>query len=307
MIRFESVDKRFQPLRPGAAPVVALRGVSLEIPAGGVWAVVGPNGAGKTTLFSLLLGFLHPDAGSISVDELAPREHARRRGFAYLPERFDLPPGLTPRAALHAFARLEGLDARAARAAVARELERYDLSAVADRPARALSRGLMQRTGLAQTGLAARAVVVLDEPTQGLDPIWRVRLRERVAELRQEGRTILLASHELDEVQRLADRAVLLDGGGLRQVVELTPVPGEPLRYRLALAHGVQHVRTAFPGATATADAKTFDIAAADEVDLTRRLAALVELGGVIAAVHPRDGRLEREFRVDRPADPEAS
>ena len=92
VIEFREVSKRFgAPVRPGKAAVDALAGISLEIPAGGVWGVVGPNGAGKSTLFALLLGFIHATTGSVRVRGLEPRRYARRHGAAYLPERFRLP------------------------------------------------------------------------------------------------------------------------------------------------------------------------------------------------------------------------
>src|SRR5690606_3384448 len=110
VIEFREVSKRFgAPARPGRAVVEALAGITLEIPAGGVWEGVGPCGRGKSTLFALLLGFIHATTGSVRVRGLEPRRYARRHGAAYLPERFRLPGEWRVRTALRALARLEGI------------------------------------------------------------------------------------------------------------------------------------------------------------------------------------------------------
>ncbi len=214
-----------------------------------MWGVVGPNGAGKTTLFGLLLGFLRPTEGTVRIDGLEPRRYLRREGAAYLPERFRLPPEWMVGAALRALADLEGLRRPQARARVAALLERFDLAGHATRPIGALSRGLCQRLGLAQALIAERPLVVLDEPTEGLDPLWRVRFRDLVDELRAAGRTVLIASHDLAEVERLARRVVLLEGGRVKEIFEVARLAGGPLAYRLELAAPSSAVAAAFPGA----------------------------------------------------------
>src|SRR5690606_11890781 len=180
--------------------------VTLSVPPGGVGGIVGPNGAGKTTLFGLILGFIHPTKGRVRVDRLEPRRYLRRHGAAYLPERFRLPPEWTVGDALLALAGLEGLKGASAKERVAAAMERFGLEPHAKKPVGALSRGLNQRLGLAQALLADRRLVVLDEPTEGLDPLWRIRFRDAVAELRGAERTILVASHDLAEVERIADK-----------------------------------------------------------------------------------------------------
>ncbi|HEX7120112.1 MAG TPA: ABC transporter ATP-binding protein [Longimicrobiales bacterium] len=250
MIELNNVT-RIYPAAPGRGrhDTAALRDVSLAIPDGGVWGIVGPNGAGKTTLFGLVLGFLHPTEGTVRIDGLEPRRYLRRHGAAYLPERFRLPPEWTLGAALRALASLEGLQRRAARDRVDSLLDRFELTAHAAKPIGALSRGLNQRLGLAQALLADRPLVVLDEPTEGLDPLWRVRFRDVVAGLRDASRTLLIASHDLAEVERLADRVVLLEAGRVREVFDVARDAAGPLAYRLTLAAPSPAVAEAFPGA----------------------------------------------------------
>ena len=299
MIQLENAGRTFR-VR-GAEPIHALRGVSLAVEAGSVFAVVGPNAAGKTTLFALALGFLRPSSGRVLVGGMDPRRWARTRGAAWLPERFALPAGWRVRDALHAFARLEGLDPSAARAATDDALARLNLGPHAGKTAETLSRGTLQRLGLAQALLARRELVVLDEPTQGLDPLWRIRLREIAAELRADGRTVLLASHELDEVERLADRAAVLRDGALEQVVELRRVSSEGLAYRIELERDAPAaIPAAFPGANRDAGADgsvVLHVRVADAGDLTRRLAVLIDGGARITGVRPADAGLEARVR----------
>ncbi len=193
MIRTQTLGKTYG---SRARAVTALRDVSLEL-GPGVWGVVGPNGAGKTTLLGLVLGFLHPSVGTVRIDGDSPRHYLRRHGAAYLPERFRLPPEWPVRAALRSLARLDGLGPRDAPARVDVAIERMGLASHADRPMGTLSRGLNQRVGLAQALATDRPLVVLDEPTEGLDPLWRIRFREAMGKLRGPDRVILLASHEL--------------------------------------------------------------------------------------------------------------
>ncbi len=304
MIQLEGVGKTY---RPGAmagrgAPVVqALADVSVRIPEGEAWAVVGPNGAGKTTLFALLLGFLHPTTGSLTIAGEEPRAYVRRHGAGYLPERFRLPPEWSVRAALAALARLEGLHGRGPRgnvgARIDAAIERFDLGPHANKAVGTLSRGLLQRLGLAQALLAERRLVVLDEPTEGLDPLWRIRFRELVAGLRAEQRTLLIASHDLAEVERLTDRALLLEGGRLKQVMDVRST-GPVRRYRLELAGPATALGDIFPGAvSADADRPVYLVTAADPAELSRRLAALLDTGGVIVSVAPASEALEERVR----------
>lgn len=291
MIEIESLGKTFGTRRQ---PIHALRDVSLSI-GPGVWAVVGPNGAGKSTLFGLMLGFLRPSTGAVAIAGVSPRRYLRRHGAAYLPERFRLPPEWPVRAALRTLARLEGSTGPDADARADRALSRLGLDDLADRNVGQLSRGLTQRLGLAQTLLADRDLVLLDEPTEGLDPLWRVRFRDLVAELRASGRTVLLASHELAEVQRLADRAILLDDGRVREVMDVQGPDGPATRYRLDIDASPDIVAIAFPDADPAA--RPLTVTVADPAELSHRLAALLDAGGVVRAVVPEAGLEERVRR----------
>ena len=310
MIRFEGVSKTYGRAGVrGGSGVRALVDVSVGIPGGAAWGIVGPNGAGKTTFFALLLGFLHPTAGEVELFGDEPRAYVRRHGAAYLPERFRLPPEWTVRTALAALARLEGLRGPAAAARVDAVIQRFGLEDQVAKTIGALSHGLLQRLGLAQAALGERALVVLDEPTEGLDPLWRIRFRAFVQELRREGRTILIASHDLGEVERLTERALLLEDGHVREILDVD-ARGEATTYRLELAAEAPSLADIFPGAAplpqdgpapgqnvAAGERRVYTVSAADPAELSRRLAALIELGGVVVSVTPATEALETRVR----------
>jgi len=296
VIEIESLGKTYGTRRQ---PVHALRDVSLSV-GPGVWAVVGPNGAGKSTLLGLVLGFLRPSSGTVTIAGMAPRRYLRRHGAAYLPERFRLPPEWPVRAALRTLARLDGTAGPDAEARGDRTLSRLGLDDHADRNVGELSRGLNQRLGLAQAVLADRDLVILDEPTEGLDPLWRVRFRDLVAELRAGGRTVLLASHELGEVERLADRAIVLEDGRVRDVLDVRGPDGPATRYRLDVDAHPDVIAIAFPDADPVASPLT--VMVADPAELSHRLAALLDAGGIVRAVVPEAGLEERVRRkLDEP------
>ena len=281
MIDVSSVTKRFGH-RPG---VVALNAVSLTIPAGRICAVVGPNGAGKSTLFALIMGFLRASSGSVTIAGSHPRDYMREQGVGYLPDRFSLPAAWPVARAFHALAE-GGTD---------EHLASFGLAEVRDRRVGELSRGMLQRLGLAQALAPARELVILDEPAEGLDPVWRLRLRDRIAAERAAGRTVILASHDVAEVERIADTVVLLDRGEVRDVLELKQI-ADATSFRLVLEAGFDQVESTFPGAQSRGEAQ-YLVTVADTAELNRRLAVLIELGGRVTAVAPENEPLEERVR----------
>jgi ABC-type multidrug transport system ATPase subunit len=287
MIELNAVSKRYG--RRGGAPDV-LHDVSAHVPRCAVWAIVGPNGAGKSTLLSIVLGFIRPSSGSVRIDGQAPRDFVRDRGASYLPERFALPSAWTVRDALQLFAQLDGREAR-----VARTVDVLALEPMLTQRIGALSRGMLQRLALAQAILTRREVVVLDEPTEGLDPIWRIRLRDAIRTLRDDGATILVASHDLTEIERIADRALVLDRGAVRTVLD-TQTAEDAAVYRITLRESCAALHDSFPDASRIDDV-TFTAAVSGAAELTDRLSALIAGGAVIVAVVPVRASLEERVR----------
>jgi ABC-2 type transport system ATP-binding protein len=286
MIELSSVTRKF-----GRASE-AVSDVTLSLRAGCVWALVGPNGAGKSTLLSLILGFIRPTRGTVLIAGDRPRDYVRDCGASYLPERFSLPSSWRAGDALRMFAQLDGSGA----ASAARVIDRFGLEPHLHKRSRELARGLLQRVGLAQALIAERDLIVLDEPTEGLDPVWRVRLRDIVNDLRAENRTIVIASHDLAELERVADRVIVLDAGRVREVLEVQP-HAHVAEYRVRLADPFQTVHDSFPDARAE-DERTFITRVADAAELSQRLGALLASGAIVSAVEPLHRALEERVRA---------
>jgi ABC-2 type transport system ATP-binding protein len=206
-LRFAGVSKAFGATR-------ALDDFTLEVPRGGLFALVGGNGAGKTTLIKCLLDFTTPDSGAIEIFGAANRDTRSRADLAFLPERFNPPHYLTGRDFLRYMAELHRrpYDERE----VQGTFERLDLALSAlDRPARTYSKGMTQKLGLAACLLSGKNLQVLDEPTSGLDPKARALLKRELTRLAESGRTIFFTSHALADVQELSDRMAVLQNGKL--------------------------------------------------------------------------------------------
>jgi ABC-type multidrug transport system ATPase subunit len=185
------------------------------------------NGAGKSTLLRLLLGYVRPSAGEAQVGGMPPRAYAETHGVAYVPERVALPGGWTVRTALTACAML-GSAGDDAHHRVDAAMQRLGITTLENRPVRRLSKGNLQRLGIAQALLGDRRLMVLDEPTDGLDPVWIAELRAIAAEWRaaDPARTLVIASHNLGEVERMTDRVLLLHEGAVRDEVSAGGAPG---------------------------------------------------------------------------------
>ena len=191
---------------------VAVADLDLVVEPGEVYGFLGPNGAGKTTTIRMLLALQRPTTGGASVLGLDPWLESvdLHRRVGYLPGDLELYPRMTGRQHLEWFARIRGEESLAR----ARELaERFDV--VLDRPTHELSKGNRQKVGLVLALMHSPELLVLDEPTSGLDPLMQHEFEKLVHEVVAEGRTVFLSSHELDEVQRLADRVAIIRSGRL--------------------------------------------------------------------------------------------
>ncbi|MBO3087944.1 ABC transporter ATP-binding protein [Cellulomonas dongxiuzhuiae] len=195
--------------------VKALDGADLVARAGAVTALVGPNGSGKTTLLLVLAGLLVPDSGQVRIaghDPVTDNAGARGR-TGWMPDAFGTWDSLTAREVLATFADAYRVDRATAAARVDELLATVHLSEYADQPAAVLSRGQKQRLGLARALVHDPQVLLLDEPASGLDPRSRVDLRILLRRLADEGRTVLVSSHVLSELDEMADDAVFLSRG----------------------------------------------------------------------------------------------
>jgi ABC-2 type transport system ATP-binding protein len=195
----------------------AIRDVSFRVHQGEVVAFLGPNGAGKSTTMKLLTGYLAPSAGAarIAGHDMASDRLAGSARLGYLPENGPLYPDMTPRALLGFFADARGLSGAHKRARIDAVVELCALGRVIGKPIGKLSRGYRQRVGMAQVLLHEPDVLILDEPTAGLDPNQIHEVRETIRQLGR-AKTILLSTHILQEVEAMAGRVLFIDEGRLR-------------------------------------------------------------------------------------------
>lgn len=285
----------------------AVEDLTLDIGASEVFGLAGPNGAGKSTLISLLLGFLEPTQGTVRVAGLAPRAFVERHGMGYLSELIAIPPRWRLEEALERFGILAGVPSRELDERIRATIERLGLEEHRGKRVKQLSKGNLQRLGLAQALLREERVIILDEPTHGLDPVWTQKFRDIVQAMRRPGRVIFIASHNLDELQRLADRVAILDHGRLQRIVEPRgQASARAMPYLIALAGGDDEpaLLAVFPGATRRGHLE-FALPPLEVAALNAGLASLLQRGVQITSLRPAHSMLEQHFReaVGEPGD----
>jgi ABC-2 type transport system ATP-binding protein len=192
--------------------IVAVRDLSLSVPAGCIYGFLGPNGAGKTTALRMVMNIIYPDSGSIRVLGEPSIARAKDR-VGYMPEERGLYPRMTVGAVLTYLGELKGMDRRAAEAAVRTWLKEVELADWAARKVHDLSRGMQQRLQFVATVLHGPDLLILDEPFSGLDPVNTELVRSIMLRLRDSGCTIVLSTHMMEAAESLCDRILLVDGG----------------------------------------------------------------------------------------------
>jgi ABC-type multidrug transport system ATPase subunit len=203
--------------------VRALREVTLEIP-NGMFGLLGPNGAGKTTLMKILATLLEPDSGSAQMNgaDLLNDKHSTRKMLGYLPQEFGLYPTLTAEQTLHYFAKLKGVHSKKERAALVDALfERVNLADARRQRVGGFSGGMRQRLGIAQALIGQPQLIIVDEPTAGLDPEERVRFHNLLAETAGEDAVVILSTHIVSDVSSLCSQMAVIRQGAI--VASITP------------------------------------------------------------------------------------
>jgi len=197
------------------AGATVVDGVDLQVPRGECFGLLGPNGAGKTTILRMILGLTPPDGGQLHVlgEPVPARARAMRARMGVVPQVDNLDPDFTVRENLYTYASYHGIGRDAAAPRVAELLDFAALTAKADAPIGALSGGMKRRLTLARALVNDPQLVVLDEPSTGLDPQARQHIWQKLRALQREGRTLLLTTHYMEEAERLCDRLAIMDGG----------------------------------------------------------------------------------------------
>src|SRR6202166_688171 len=196
----------------------SLEGLTMQVESGEVFGFLGPNGAGKSTTIKLLVGLIFPDAGSARILGKSITDIEMHRDIGYLPEQPYFYDYLTAAEVLDYFARFHDFTAADRKDRVQRMLKKVGLESAGRIQLRKYSKGMLQRVGLAQAILHDPAVVVLDEPMSGLDPVGRREVRDIILELKKQGRTVLFSTHILSDAEMLCDRVGVIVGGKLRGV-----------------------------------------------------------------------------------------
>jgi len=286
--------------KPGGGVIRAVDNVSLEVESGEVFAYVGPNGAGKTTTIKILLGLCKPTNGSFELIGGKISDRNIRRKIGFLPEDHNFYPYLTVETVLDFYARLFGMSVSERKRSVDQVIALAGLRDRRKTKLKNLSKGLQQRVGLAQSMINDPDILFLDEPASGLDPLGQADLRTMIEACKSQGKTIFLNTHDLGDVERVADRVGIIDNGQLKTVRSIKDIVGvqegvivkaEPIREEIhleplrALAEKVE-----------TRDGYTF-IELKDEGDVGSILPILKKAQSRLVNVEQKRVRLEDVFR----------
>ena len=296
VVSLEGLSKRY-------GPHLAVDDVSFHVGQREVMGLLGPNGSGKTTILRILTGYLRPSAGTARVAgfDVVRDGRAARRRVGYVPEDAPLYPHMRVNEFLEFMGRLRGLDGGTLRAAIGSASERLGLGDVAETIIGRLSRGYRQRVCLAQAVLHGPDLLVLDEPTNGLDPRQIIEFRELIRGLADQC-SIVVTSHILAEIARLADRVAILLGGRLLAVRPLGAAGSVRLRVRSDIGAGVAPLLQAAVGAAEIVEEPPADgmvswrVRAADTAAVDRLVARLGTAGIGVVELSEAGSDLEETF-----------
>ena len=289
-IRVRGVTKSF---RLFTRKQSVLRGVDLDVMPGEVVGLIGPNGAGKTTLMSCLLGYLHTDSGSITIDDHANDDLAVRRRTGFVPERLNFDRTVSVRPFLRYMARLAELPPAQADRRVDELMERMSIAYARRKRLSQLSRGMLQRVVMCQALVNNPMFLFLDEPASGLDPNGVLTVRDIIAEQKQRGAAVLLNSHQLAEVEKVCDRVFFLSDGVISQRETLR---GERVSIAITLLPGYDAARVMAIAGSEPADGVLISSVANNEA-VAALVRDLVNSGVGIVEVRRHTADLEKMFR----------
>ena len=284
--------------------VRALDDLSLSVDAGQIFGFLGANGAGKTTTLKLLMRLIFPTSGTARILNRDIGEVRMHERIGYLPENPYFYDYLTAREFLDYCAQIFGYGAAERKKRAADLLSRVNLDEKSwDKQLRKFSKGMLQRVGLAQSLINDPEIVFLDEPMSGLDPVGRREVRDLIASLREDGKTVFMCSHILSDIEVLCDRVAILKRGRLAQVGHLDELRRRtegPNRMEI-LAAGADAAELHLPEAEISATPRGLRIEITGENEIEAALAALRKAGGTVVSIQPVTQSLEELFLEESP------
>lgn len=287
--------------------IVALSDVSLAIEQGEIYALLGPNGAGKTTLFKVLLGITQLTSGSAKINGLPPSNPESRRKVGYLPENHRFPSHLTGYGLIRFTGRLCGSSDAEIDARSDNLLELVGMSRWKNVKIKKYSKGMMQRIGLAQAMISDPDILMLDEPTDGVDPVGKIEIREVLERIRSDGKSIVLNSHLLSEVESVADRVAILSKGKLLKIGTVDQLTSRGSQYEIEADIGDRKIELPENiGKIVTSGEKRIVVELPDERSVDRVIDMLREQQISIRSVKPVKITLEQSFLETVSDEPEA-
>lgn len=282
---------------------MGLKNLNLSVNEGETFGFLGPNGAGKTTTLKLLMGLIFPTGGSAKILGRDWRDPEIKKRIGFLPEQPYFYDHLTPRELLDYYGRLSGLSSQERKLRIPKMIERVGLTDSTNLQMRKFSKGMLQRIGIAQAIIHDPAVVFLDEPMSGLDPIGRKEVRDLIQSLKQEGKTIFFSTHILSDAEALCDRVAVMHQGELRGVGIVSELVSKSESHVEIVWQGAQALRSIEALGAKCSEAGEVIRAELDEKSLQRALEIIRNSNARLISVNPVRASLE-EYFVSRLAHP---
>ncbi len=282
----------------GRPPIKALDGISFDIEAGQVFGLLGPNGAGKTTTVKILLGLTRATAGTATIHSMPVSDPESRRRVGYLPEGHKIPGYLTARQTLSIFGRMSGMEKSAIDRRTGELLERVRISQWIDVRVKKFSKGMTQRLGLACALIHSPDVLLLDEPTDGVDPVGRREIRDLLHEEARNGTTVLINSHLLSEIELTCDQVAVLRNGRVAAAGTIDELTRKSAKYKMIASPVDEELIASFLESGAGVDRVNghLELSVSDPAHLNALIDKLRARGGMLTELSPLRSTLEDVF-----------